>query len=133
MLPLAKRCCRTDAGLRQYHSIDPGTRQQADGNWLVEEGGTVARSTLMEKLLLLCAIKAATLDSAGMGVEMDDGKPFDPLAAAEPDTTLSAEERNIGGLGVFLVKRMMDEMHYERRQEKNCLTLSLHLPGSPRP
>ena len=63
----------------------------------------------------------------------DDGKPFDPLAAAEPDTTLSAEERNIGGLGVFLVKRMMDEMHYERRQEKNCLTLSLHLPGSPRP
>lgn len=61
----------------------------------------------------------------------DDGKPFDPLAAAEPDTTLSAEERNIGGLGVFLVKRMMDEMHYERRQEKNCLTLSLHLPGSP--
>ena len=63
----------------------------------------------------------------------DDGKPFDPLAAAEPDTTLSEEERNIGGLGVFLVKRMMDEMHYERRQEKNCLTLSLHLPGSPRP
>ena len=63
----------------------------------------------------------------------DDGKPFDPLAAAEPDTTLSAEERNIGGLGVFLVKRMMGEMHYERRQEKNCLTLSLHLPGSPRP
>lgn len=62
----------------------------------------------------------------------DDGKPFDSLAAAEPDTTLSAEERNIGGLGVFLVKRMMDEMHYERRQEKNCLTLSLHLPGSPR-
>ncbi|EFB74551.1 hypothetical protein SUBVAR_07206 [Subdoligranulum variabile DSM 15176] len=75
VLPLAKRCCRTDAGLRQYHSIDPETRQQADGNWLVEEGGSVARSTLMEKLLLLCAIKAATLDSAGMGVEMEGGKP----------------------------------------------------------
>lgn len=75
VLPLAKRCCRTEAGLRQYHSIDPETRQQADGNWLVEADGTVARSTLMEKLLLLCSIKAATLDSAGMGVEMEGGKP----------------------------------------------------------
>ena len=75
VLPLAKRCCRTDAGLRQYHSIDPETRQQADGNWLVEADGRVATSTLMEKLLLLCAIKAATLDSAGMGVEMEGGKP----------------------------------------------------------
>lgn len=60
----------------------------------------------------------------------DNGKPFDPLAAADPDTSLPAEKRNIGGLGVFLVKRMMDEMHYERRQEKNCLTLALCLPDT---
>ena len=61
----------------------------------------------------------------------DDGKPFDPLAAANPDTTLPAQDRDIGGLGVFLVKRTMDEMRYERRQEKNCLTLALHLPDAP--
>lgn len=75
VLPLAKRCCLTENGLRQYASIDHDRRQKAQGNWLVEKDGTVAVSTLMEKLLLLCAVKAATLDPAGMGVEMEGGKP----------------------------------------------------------
>ena len=40
---------------------------------------------------------------------IDGGVPYDPLAAADPDTTLSAEERAIGGLGIFMVKKMMDD------------------------
>ncbi len=75
VLPLARRCCLTENGLRQYASIDHDRRQKSQGNWLLEQNGTVAVSTLMEKLLLLCAVKSATLDPAGMAVEMEGGKP----------------------------------------------------------
>ena len=51
----------------------------------------------------------------------DDGPEFDPLGAAAPDTSLGVEERPIGGLGVELVKRLMDEVHYERRDGRNHL------------
>ena len=51
----------------------------------------------------------------------DEGKPFDPLTAPEPDITLSAEERKIGGLGIFMVKKMTDEVTYEYKDGKNIL------------
>ena len=54
---------------------------------------------------------------------IDAGKPFDPLAKDDPDITLSAEERNIGGLGIFLVKKSMDEVFYERKDDKNIFTM----------
>lgn len=53
----------------------------------------------------------------------DKGKPFDPLAKTDPDVTLSAEERNIGGLGIFMVKKMMDDVKYEYVNGQNILTL----------
>lgn len=53
----------------------------------------------------------------------DDGIAFDPLAAPEPDLTIPLEERPIGGLGILLVKRMMDRVAYERRGGENRLTL----------
>ncbi len=53
----------------------------------------------------------------------DSGVPFDPTAKAETDTTLSAEERPIGGLGIFLVRQLMDSVNYERVDEQNILTL----------
>lgn len=52
---------------------------------------------------------------------IDHGKPYDPLAAADPDTTLSAEARKIGGLGVFLVKKTMDDISYEYKNGQNIL------------
>ncbi len=54
---------------------------------------------------------------------IDEGIPYDPLAKEDPDVTLSAEERQIGGLGIFLVKKTMDGMRYERRDGKNLLTI----------
>ncbi len=54
---------------------------------------------------------------------IDSGIPYNPLDKEDPDTTLSAEDRKIGGLGIYLVKKSMDEMHYERRDGKNILTL----------
>ena len=53
----------------------------------------------------------------------DSGKPFDPTQQKEADVTLSAEEREIGGLGIHLVRQLMDEIRYERKDEKNVLLL----------
>ena len=53
----------------------------------------------------------------------DSGVPFDPLSAKEPDTSLSATDRPLGGLGVFLVKKLMDTASYEYRNGQNVLTL----------
>lgn len=54
---------------------------------------------------------------------IDSGKPFNPLEIDDPDVTLSAEERQIGGLGIFLVKKTMDAVSYERSDEKNILKI----------
>ena len=54
---------------------------------------------------------------------VDEGVPYDPLAKADPDVTLSADERQIGGLGIFMVKKTMDDMRYEYKDGKNRLTL----------
>lgn len=54
---------------------------------------------------------------------MDNGKPFNPLERAEPDVTLSAQERQIGGLGIFLVKKTMDEVAYEYKDGQNILRI----------
>lgn len=57
----------------------------------------------------------------------DSGKEFDPTSAPEPDITLSAEERPIGGLGIFLIRRVMDKVQYDRIDGKNVLTLVKNL------
>lgn len=54
---------------------------------------------------------------------IDDGAPFDPLAKPDPDITLSAEERGIGGLGIFMVKKSMNEVTYERQGDRNVFTM----------
>ena len=53
----------------------------------------------------------------------DSGTPFDPTQKGEVDTTLSAEERGIGGLGIHLIRQIMDSINYERVDGKNVLTL----------
>ena len=53
----------------------------------------------------------------------DSGMPFDPLAKEDPDVTLPAEERQIGGLGIYMTKKAMDEMRYEYTNGQNVLTL----------
>lgn len=58
---------------------------------------------------------------------MDGGIPYDPLKKADPDTTLSAEEREIGGLGIFLVKKSMDDIVYEYKNGQNILKIKKHI------
>lgn len=72
--PRVKRYHKTENGLRQYHALDESAKTPVR-KWMRTADGSQARSTLMEKLILLCTLKTATLDPAGMGVEMEGGKP----------------------------------------------------------
>lgn len=54
---------------------------------------------------------------------LDNGVPYDPLSSAEPDITLSAEDRPIGGLGIYIAKKTMDEISYEYKNGQNILTI----------
>ncbi|MCR5586826.1 MAG: ATP-binding protein [Lachnospiraceae bacterium] len=54
---------------------------------------------------------------------VDEGKPYDPLAKEDPDVSLSAEEREIGGLGIYMVKKSMDAVEYEYKDGANILTI----------
>lgn len=58
---------------------------------------------------------------------IDEGAKFDPLAKEDPDITLSAEDREIGGLGIFMVKKLMDNVEYEYLDNKNILTITKKL------
>ena len=54
----------------------------------------------------------------------DSGIPFDPTAKEDPDITLSAQERQVGGLGIFMVKKSMDTMKYEYTEGQNVLEIT---------
>ena len=53
----------------------------------------------------------------------DHGVPYDPLAKEDPDVTLSLNDREIGGLGIFMVKKSMDDMIYAYENGQNVLTI----------
>ena len=58
---------------------------------------------------------------------IDQGIPYDPLAKDDPDVTLSAEEREIGGLGIFMVKKTMDDVTYEYKDGQNILKIKKNI------
>jgi serine/threonine-protein kinase RsbW len=59
----------------------------------------------------------------------DDGVPFNPLEATEPDLNRPLEERSIGGLGIHLVRNLMDGVDYRREEGRNCLVMRKRVPG----
>jgi serine/threonine-protein kinase RsbW len=65
-----------------------------------------------------------SLDGNTLTIEIiDDGIPFDPTLRQKPDIALPAEERPIGGLGIFLISKIMDSVNYKRFNNQNVLTL----------
>ena len=58
---------------------------------------------------------------------IDGGRPYDPLAKEDPDVTLSAEERGIGGLGIYMVKKSMDGIAYEYKDGQNILKITKNI------
>lgn len=72
-----------------------------------------------------CSAEKTADASAKLTVSFTDrGKAFNPLAKPDPDITLSVEEREIGGLGIFLIKKYMDSVLYERKDNQNILTFT---------
>ena len=84
----------------------------------------IAHYSGSEEAEILCDFEYGGDDRGVLEVTfIDSGKPFDPLAKPDPDITLSAEERNIGGLGIFLTKKFMDSVEYDFSGGKNKLTI----------
>ena len=72
-----------------------------------------------------CSVEKTSDAPAKLTVSFTDrGKAFNPLAKPDPDITLSVEEREIGGLGIFLTKKYMDSVLYERKDNQNILTFT---------
>lgn len=72
------------------------------------------------------AVVQVSVHNVPLSVEItfiDNGKPYDPLAKPDPDVTLDAEHRQIGGLGIFMVKKSMDDVQYEYKDGRNILTI----------
>ena len=84
---------------------------------VVMHGSPAGRAPRVEVFLALCE------GSLTLIVE-DDGPSFDPLSLAAPDVTASLEERHVGGLGVYLVRQMMDAVSYQRLGVRNQLTMT---------
>lgn len=79
------------------------------------------------------AIEVA-LDAGRLTVTLsDNGPPFDPFARASPDTTLSVEDRPIGGLGILLVQQLVDDVYYQRTGDRNVIVLAKRLAGRAPP
>ena len=119
---------------------------EAASRWLADHNAPPAADYLtnlaIEEFVTNC-IKYGYSDSAEHVIEIglklsegelvltltDDGKPFNPLESPEPDTSLPIEDRPIGGLGIYLLRKMFDRMDYAREDGKNRLTLCKSLSG----
>jgi serine/threonine-protein kinase RsbW len=74
-------------------------------------------------------VNCRTEGAAGLTLQVRDaGRPFDPLELSQPDLDIPLAEREVGGLGVFLVRKMADRLRYERRAGVNILTLGFDSP-----
>ena len=73
------------------------------------------------------SLTARKKDNQLIFVLTDSGKEFDPTQAPDADITLSAEDRPIGGLGIFLIRQIMNTVEYQRIEGKNVLTLGKEL------
>ena len=73
------------------------------------------------------SLSAQKKDNSIIFVLTDSGKEFDPTLAPDADITLSAEERQIGGLGIFLIRQIMNTVEYQRINGQNVLTLAKQL------
>lgn len=103
------------------------------GSWRVAADARTAAGAFTAPKMAAAASSAAPTVSVVLGCSLKDGKatlrfsdngrPYDPTEKPDPDTTQSAEEREVGGLGIFMVKKLMDEVTYEYADGSNILTL----------
>ncbi len=130
-------CKERDKGMRAEVSLDEAARLTEYIESTLEEAeaspATVIKMNIAFDEIFSNIVKfsSATYARIECGVEgeqaylifEDDGTPYNPLETADPDITLDAEERDIGGLGIFMVKKSMDSMDYKYEEGKNVLSL----------
>lgn len=75
----------------------------------------------------IITLTAKKIENQLIFILTDSGKEFDPTQIPDADITLSAEERSIGGLGIFLIRQIMNRVEYQRIEGKNVLTLGKEL------
>lgn len=93
-------------------------------NLVLEEAFTnVVLYAFEDNLSHVIELKIDKSDDIISFILSDDGKPYDPTLAADPDTTLALEDRAIGGLGIFFIRKMMDDVSYNWKDGKNVLTM----------
>lgn len=80
----------------------------------------IAHYSGAEEAIINCSFEKEKLEVSFC----DSGVPFNPLAKQDPDLTLNAEEREIGGLGIYLTKKFMDTVSYEYKNGMNCLRIN---------
>ena len=113
-------------GVCEFLGVDMGTTMQL--NLAMEEAVVNVMNYAYPKGTKGDVKILAHCDNAQLTfVIIDSGVAFDPTAAAEADTSLTVEERPIGGLGIFLVRQIMDEVEYQRSEGQNMLTMRKQL------
>jgi anti-sigma regulatory factor (Ser/Thr protein kinase) len=131
-------CLRLPAELEHLPIFLGHIRQMAEVAGLVEARGTRLELAVEEALVNVfnyayagqdhggAVTCRAVVEADGLMVEIvDDGPPFDPLARPDPDTALELEQRQPGGLGVFMIRQLTDEVGYHREAGRNVLTIRM--------
>lgn len=103
--------------------MDGSMKSQMQINIAIDEiYSNIVKFSGATRVTLIVEVRKATLTARLTFI--DNGKPYDPIQQADPDVTLSAEEREIGGLGIFIVKKTMDSVSYRRNGENNELAIT---------
>lgn len=111
---------------KELEPFEPTMKSQMQINVAIDElFSNVVRYSGSSNMTLVLEVKEDVLTATLTFI--DNGVAYDPLAKADPDVTLSADDREIGGLGIFLVKKTMDGMEYKREGEKNILSITKKL------
>ncbi len=103
--------------------MDGSMKSQMQINIAIDEiYSNIVKFSGATRVTLIVEVRKATLTARLTFI--DNGKPYDPIKQADPDITLPAEEREIGGLGIFIVKKTMDSVSYRRNGENNELAIT---------
>lgn len=119
----------TDFVNEQLESIDCPLKVQTQIDIAIDElFGNIAKYAYAEKTGTATVVFQYLQDKKAVRIVFSDsGKPYDPLSGADPDTTLPAEDRPIGGLGIYMVKKSMDDLSYQYKDGQNILTIQKRL------
>ena len=111
--------------------ITEGAEKQGFGNKKINQVQLAAEEVLVNIINYAypdrdgdIEINCNAKEEKGIEIEIiDSGIPFDPLSLPKPDIKIPMEDRNIGGLGIYMMRNIMDEVNYKRDQDRNILTL----------